>query len=215
MKLICLFEYYAVCESGVEMPRKRANPDRYLPPSGPAWSKFRPQVFRRWGLVCYHCEHAIRPGAGEVEHLISPGKRPDLAWDLDNLRPTHGSTAKRPRCPTCNLACNSIAAGNQAPRDADGRSLPFPPEFIAQKRAELSKGGPRRQFSSRRTQPAKPAPPAPPPAPVSLPDWAVDIQPGGRYFCDQLRMERGRVIDREPGSGCMTIHSPGDEGRCW
>ena len=31
------------------------------------------------------------PGADTVDHVISKRARPDLVWDLGNLRPAHGS----------------------------------------------------------------------------------------------------------------------------
>jgi hypothetical protein len=50
----------------------------------------------------------------------------------ENVAPSHG------RCPHCLLSCQNIAAGNVAPRDPLGRSLPFPPAFKAQKMAEAA-----------------------------------------------------------------------------
>ena len=84
------------------------------------------------------------------------------------------------RCPECDLACQAIAAGNTAPRDPDGRPLPFPPDYLAAKIAERQKfsaaaktlrsagrskmvpGGPARIEAGRAAVPAWPPPPGKP-----------------------------------------------------
>jgi hypothetical protein len=96
------------------------------------WGTPRPEGFR--GLPCYHCGHAIRPGLGEVQHLLSPRVRPDLAQSRANVVPAHAGGRKR--CPVCDLACQAIAAGNLAPRDAQGRPLPWDEAFIRARMAE-------------------------------------------------------------------------------
>jgi hypothetical protein len=105
-------------------------------PAGAAWEALRAHMWARWTaarLPCYHCQCPYdQAPPNQIEHLISPQKRPDLAQSAENLRPTHG------KCPHCGLSCNNVAAGNAAPRDAKGRSLPFPPEFKARKMAEAA-----------------------------------------------------------------------------
>jgi hypothetical protein len=117
-------------------------------PSGPKWTALRRRLFSpdMWGTapLCYHCGHPIRsPGwqFGEVQHLLSPRTHPQLAWTVANMRPVHASDYSRSggvnkRCPACDLACQAVAAGNLAPRDADGRPLPFPPAFTAARMAD-------------------------------------------------------------------------------
>jgi hypothetical protein len=90
-----------------------------------------------YGLPCYHCGHHIIRGLGTVQHLIPPSVAPALAADPRNLRPCHAGGNRR--CPECGLACQQVAAGNLAPRDEQGRPLPFPPEFIKAKQASRAK----------------------------------------------------------------------------
>ena len=98
---------------------------------------------------------------GTVEHRISLMLRPDLAWTRwwqgePFLVPAHGGDfTKRggldKRCPVCGLNCNHAAMAPDAPRDTEGRSMPFSAGFIA-----------RKQKQSRRRRPsAIPAAPAP------------------------------------------------------
>jgi hypothetical protein len=113
-----------------------------------------------WGPTpdCYHCKHRIAPGLGEIQHLYSVRTHPHMASQISNLRPCHGGGARR--CPVCDLACNAIAAGNVAPRDSEGRPLPFDEKFLADKISErkryVNQPGPRTR--SQATPPAAPAP---------------------------------------------------------
>lgn len=93
----------------------------------------------------------------EIAHLIPPQVAPHLAYDPENVRPAHGGGKRRCAEPPdgCGLACNTVAAGNVAPRGADGRSLPFPPSFLAAKIKE-------RQTGVRQSPGVRPA--SPPPA---------------------------------------------------
>lgn len=126
------------------------------------WASMRATLWRTWtgngahAAVCYHCQHPIQ-GIGEVQHLISPRIRPELAMAESNLRPSHGGGKKR--CPTCGLACNPLAAGNAAARDAEGRPLPFTDQFIREAQ-ERTKTGQRpaagRPAASGRHAPADP-----------------------------------------------------------
>ena len=115
-----------------------ANPRSIRPwePSGGAWEAVRAHLWARWSstrIKCYHCQCPYdQAPPDQIEHLISPQKRPDLAMAEENLRPTHS------KCPCCGLWCNNVAAGNAAPRDTLGRSLPFTPEFKARKMAEAA-----------------------------------------------------------------------------
>jgi len=139
----------------------RSRATRRWEPSGVAWESLRAHLFAQWRAArtpCYHCgcPHDQAP-PDQVEHLISPQKRPDLAMDENNLRPTHS------RCPCCGLWCNNLSAGNAAPRDAQGRSLPFPREFKERKMAEAAAKPPR--GVARRDTPPTPAVRAQPPRP--------------------------------------------------
>lgn len=113
-------------------------------PAGAAWNALRARLWQEWtgggvrAAVCYHCGHDILPGLGEVQHLLSPSTHPGLAMTEYNLRPAHGGG--RRRCPDCWLACNSVAAGNAAVRDAEGRPLPFTPAFIKAAQARTAAG---------------------------------------------------------------------------
>ena len=114
------------------------------PCTGPEWTAYRRQLFRGpfAGKPCAACGHEIRPGLGEIQHQLSVRTHPEHAWTVTvlgspNLVPVHGGGARRCPDPVCRLACNSILAGNAAPRDEDGRPvLPFPPDFLAAKVAE-------------------------------------------------------------------------------
>lgn len=72
--------------------------------------------------------------APEIAHLIPPQVAPHLAYVPENVRPAHGGGKRR--CAECFIACNTAAAGNLAPRDGNGRSLPFPPAFIESHRKQ-------------------------------------------------------------------------------
>lgn len=120
--------------------------------------RFRAVVAGLWGgpwfgQPCYHCHHRIIRGLGTVQHLISPAVRPDLAQEPSNLRPAHGSG--RRRCPDCGLACQSVAASNTAPRDPDGRALPWDEKFIAAAQERTARN--RATWAGRR--PGNPDPP--------------------------------------------------------
>src|SRR5207237_10789383 len=111
-----------------------------------------------WGHGC------LGPGFIEVAHLVSPLRRPDLAWSRDNLAPPHGPRKKaiNKRCPdnSCNLACNYLAAiAPDAPKDESGADLPFTEEF---KTRQAARNGGKARNSGK--SPAIPAPPAGAPA---------------------------------------------------
>jgi hypothetical protein len=116
-------------------------------PSGPEWQKLSRLLWKAWGpgVRCYYCEHPILRGPrgqvlGEIAHLVSPIVAPQLAWEPRNLRPSHGCGARRCREPSCMLACNWLAHNSpDAPKSpADGRDLPFTPEFRARQAAEAA-----------------------------------------------------------------------------
>lgn len=123
---------------------------------GREWTAFRTRLFSHdgpfFGKPCYHCGHPIIPGCGTVQHLISPAIWPEGKYRLGNLVPAHhgdyrrtGGPNKRCPLPECDLDCQSIAAGNTCPRDEEGRPLPFPAAYLAEKqrerRAFLARGG--------------------------------------------------------------------------
>lgn len=121
-----------VTKPGAIKPRS----SRPWEPGGAPWEALRAHMWARWRAgrtPCYHCQCPYSQAPpDQIEHLISPQKRPDLAMDESNLKPTHG------KCPACGLSCNNIAAGNAAPRDERGRSLPFGDAFKRQKIAEAA-----------------------------------------------------------------------------
>ena len=57
---------------------KRGNPRR--------WRNLRAAVLAQ-SDICAECG---RPGADTVDHIIPVAERPDLTYDLTNLRPYHG-----------------------------------------------------------------------------------------------------------------------------
>jgi hypothetical protein len=128
-------------------------------PSGRRWQAFRARMFGPdgWGAApdCFLCGHRIAPGLGEIQHQVPPAVRPDLAYDGRNVRPVHGGGRKR--CPTCRLACNPIAASNVAPRDAQGRPVPWDEAFIAAARKRTEGTGRSSTGKDRRGSPPKPA----------------------------------------------------------
>jgi len=142
----------------------RLDPLARLRPQGPKWTKFRRDLYREWCGTpdCFLCGHTVYGhDRGTVEHRIALMLRPDLAWTRwwqgePFLVPAHGGDfTKRggldKRCPVCGLNCNHAAMAPDAPRDTEGRSMPFSAGFIA-----------RKQKQSRRRRPsAIPAAPAP------------------------------------------------------
>ena len=80
---------------------------RRVRPTGATWMKLKVAVFATYGDVCILCDH---PGSRQVDHLVPVKERPDLAWDIRNLRPVHGSGGKYPNpCAECGGAfCNQI-----------------------------------------------------------------------------------------------------------
>jgi hypothetical protein len=124
--------------------------DRFLRPG--ARSKAGDNAFRRamwstWGPspLCYHCGERISPGLGTIQHLLSPNTYPHLRFDPFNVRPAHAGGKRR--SPVGDLDCQAIAASNTAPRDAQGRPLPFSEAFKQQKieeRKAAVAAGPRR-----------------------------------------------------------------------
>jgi len=59
--------------------------------SGHAVKVAKKQVLEAYGSTCHLCG---LPGANTVDHLIPRSVRPDLMFDLENMRPAH-------------LSCNS------------------------------------------------------------------------------------------------------------
>jgi len=101
-----------------------------------------------------YCGHNV--SSPEIAHLIRHRSR--RTWPTIRKTSAGPRRGKR-RCAEppdgCGLACNTVAAGNVAPRGADGRSLPFPPSFLAAKIKE-------RQTGVRQSPGVRPA--SPPPA---------------------------------------------------
>lgn len=108
------------------------------------WRTLRARLWRQWtgngahSAICYHCQHPITNGLGEIQHLLSPQTHPQSAMLESNLRPSHGGGRKR--CGSCGLACNQLAAGNAAARDEKGRPLPFSEAFIRAAQARTGAG---------------------------------------------------------------------------
>jgi hypothetical protein len=195
-------------------------------PGGAVWESARRQVLRP-GARCFHCGCK---DPDQVEHRISWQQRPDLMYVPEwmgqpFLVPTHG------HCPHCDIWCNNISAGNAAPRDELGRSLPFGEEFLAERRARAAaSAGKRGKVPSSAAKPAKLAGiPARPsraavprgdhrPAPPGAVGAEYDDAAGHVVWCcDMPAMSRGRVTDATPGAGCAMLHwhARGDPGRCW
>lgn len=138
---------------------------RSAKPSGPRWTEFRKWLFSEPFAAknCYHCGHAIRlPGwqFGEVQHLVSPEVRPDLAWAVPNLVPVHAGDYSRTggpnkRCPDCGLACQAVAASNVAPRDEEGRPLPWDAAFIRAAQQRSGRAHPGGQVPGNPRKPAR------------------------------------------------------------
>lgn len=113
--------------------RKPGSGPRQADAYGPGYGRFTarlwgtppPEGFR--GLPCAFCGEPITPGLGQVDHRIPPAIAPQLAQARGNVRPCHGGG--RRRSPS-GLACNSVAAGNLAPKDSDGYpAAPWPEDF--------------------------------------------------------------------------------------
>lgn len=83
---------------------------------GRRWVAVRKEVFRRQGDTCWICGHG---GSGTVDHVESLTERPDLAYELSNLRPAHGYHSP---CPSCSSSagnpvyCNEIKQGYSVER---------------------------------------------------------------------------------------------------
>ena len=105
------------------------------------------------------------------------------------LVPTHG------RCPPppagCGLSCNNLSAGNAAPRDAIGRSLPFPPAFKARKMEEAAAkaagGAPARGVAKPRQARPQPAAAIPGNAAIGR-EWLCDFKP---FYVRETKRFRG------------------------
>jgi hypothetical protein len=83
-----------------------------LSPGGRRWQAFRQVVFATYGRTCHLCGH---DGANQVDHLYPVLTHPELAWVLQNCRPSHGT---RNRCPVCGRCCNqSRVSGPKRPID--------------------------------------------------------------------------------------------------
>ena len=76
-------------------------------PSGYRWKIFKQLVVRTHGDTCMVCSHG---GARQAGHVIPVTERPDLTWDLANIRPVHGAPGNR--CWQCDpvkgMNCNGI-----------------------------------------------------------------------------------------------------------
>ena len=146
----CLAQVYArqARFTLADMGRARSRQDITRRPvaSGSEWAKFRAQLWAAWGplVKCAACGHPIMPGRGEVQHQVPPAVNASLIYEVSNVVPVHGSTYRgkrgNRRCPTCDLACNAVLAGNHAPRNADGTPvLPWPEAFLARKSEERAR----------------------------------------------------------------------------
>ena len=57
-------------------------------PSGERWLRLVRWILNQpGGRICWLCGH---PGADTADHVIPLEQRPDLAWDIRNLKPAHG-----------------------------------------------------------------------------------------------------------------------------
>jgi hypothetical protein len=90
-------------------------------PAGRRWQAFRQVVFSVYGDTCHLCGH---PGARQADHLIPVSQRPDLAWELANIRPAHGT---KNRCPRCGRCCNQ--ARISGPKRPVPGTEPAPPQL--------------------------------------------------------------------------------------
>lgn len=68
---------------------------------GPRWKTLRMAVLERDGFKCVDC--GKNRGRLECDHIIPVRKRPDLAYDPENLAM---------RCPSCHAAKTRIEVGN-------------------------------------------------------------------------------------------------------
>lgn len=90
-------------------------------PAGRRWQAFRELVFATYGRTCHLCGHG---GANQADHLIPVIQAPELAWDLANVRPAHGT---RNRCPVCGRCCNQSRI--QGPKRPYGEPQPVKPRL--------------------------------------------------------------------------------------
>jgi len=104
-------------------------------PSGRKWTVFKQLVARTYPDTCEICGHG---GAKHAGHLIPVTERPDLTWDLRNIRPVHGVPGNK--CYQCDpvkgMNCNGIMGAGSLERArriiaekiaASGRVPPSPP----------------------------------------------------------------------------------------
>jgi len=49
-------------------------------------------MFAAYGTLCHLCG---APGADTIDHLIPTSRRPDLRWDMENVRPAHKTCNSR------------------------------------------------------------------------------------------------------------------------
>jgi hypothetical protein len=84
-------------------------------PEGSRWHVFKRLIRATYGDSCVVCYHG---GARQADHVIPVTERPDLAWDLRNLRMIHGVPGNR--CFQCDpvkgIACNQIKGGGSVER---------------------------------------------------------------------------------------------------
>ena len=147
-------------------------------PAGPRWLKLRAILIRGWagqGRPCFYCGHGfLSPDLIEVCHRISPILDAGRAWDRTNLVPGHGSGRRRCPEPSCNLACNYVAAiAPDMMKNSDGEDMPFTEEFKA--RQALSwRNSPKNSGQIRRNSAAiipEPGPSRQGPGPSAGRDW--------------------------------------------
>lgn len=56
-------------------------------PHGRRWQRLVRATLTRDHGICWLCHH---PGADTADHILPVAQRPDLAWDIRNLRAAHG-----------------------------------------------------------------------------------------------------------------------------
>lgn len=84
-----------------------------------------------YGLVCVLCHEKIEQlDHMDIEHVISRHERPDLMWDIDNMRPSHGY--RSPKQYRCNQRRGTTPlATYEATRAVDRLSLFKPADPVA------------------------------------------------------------------------------------
>jgi hypothetical protein len=75
-------------------------PERVRTASGSKWRRIVKAMLSARGTICIVCLHG---GSDAADHLLPVRERPDLEWEVGNLRPIH----HRP-CPVCTEAARRI-----------------------------------------------------------------------------------------------------------